>query len=81
MAAIKVTLKHGLSGIPDSLRLVVVGMGLKKTNSHKILPDTPSTMGMIRKVHHLVGWERVDAPAPLGRLARKSKGAKGAKSA
>jgi large subunit ribosomal protein L30 len=56
----------------------VTGMGLKKHDSHKILPDTPATMGMIRKVSYLVDWERVDAPAPQGRLARKSKGAKGA---
>jgi ribosomal protein L30 len=77
MAAIKVTLTHGLSGIPESQRLVV-GMGLKKFDSHKILPDTPATMGMIRKVIHLVAWERVDAPPPLGRLARKSKGARSA---
>ena len=78
MAAIKVTLKHGLSGIPAKQRAIVTGMGLKKTNSSKILPDTPSTMGMIRKVGYLLAWERVDAPAPVGRLARKSKGAKGA---
>jgi len=78
MAAIKVTLKHGLSGIPASQRAIVTGMGLKKTNSSKILPDTPSTMGMIRKVGYLLVWERVDAPAPIGRLARKSKGAKSA---
>jgi len=78
MAAIKVTLTHGLSGIPESQRLVVAGMGLKKFDSHKILPDTPATLGMIRKVSHLVAWERVDAPPPQGRLARKPKGARSA---
>jgi large subunit ribosomal protein L30 len=78
MAAIKVTLKHGLAGIPASQRAVVTGMGLKKTNSSKILPDNPATLGMIRKVGYLLAWERVDAPAPQGRLARKAKGAKGA---
>ena len=72
MAAIKVTLKRGLAGIPANQRLVVVGMGLKKTDSEKLLPDNPSTMGMIRKVGYLVAWERVDAPAPVGRKARKS---------
>jgi large subunit ribosomal protein L30 len=72
MAAIKVTLKHGLAGIPAPHRLIVTGMGLKKTDSSKILPDTPSTMGMIRKVGYLVAWERVDAPPPVGRKARKS---------
>ncbi|HQR28843.1 MAG TPA: 50S ribosomal protein L30 [Anaeromyxobacteraceae bacterium] len=72
MAAIKVTLKRGLAGCPASHRTIVAGMGLKKTDSHKLLPDTPSTMGMIRKVGYLLAWERVDAPAPLGRKARKS---------
>jgi hypothetical protein len=33
---------------------------------------------MIRRVGYLLAWERVDAPAPVGRKARKSKGAKGA---
>ena len=72
MAAIKVTLKHGLAGVPAPHRTIVAGMGLKKTDSSKILPDNPSTMGMIRKVGYLVAWERVDAPAPVGRKARKS---------
>ena len=31
MAAIKVKLVHGLSGIPASHRTTVVGLGLKKT--------------------------------------------------
>jgi large subunit ribosomal protein L30 len=51
-------------------------MGLKKTNSTKILPDTPQTMGMIGKVSYLVEWERVDAPAPAGRKARKKAAAR-----
>ena len=76
MAAIKVTLVHGLSGIPADHRLTVVGMGLKKTNSVKVLPDTPQTMGMIAKVSYLVEWERVDAPAPVGRKARKKAAAR-----
>ncbi|MEI7703270.1 MAG: 50S ribosomal protein L30 [Deltaproteobacteria bacterium] len=75
MAAIKVTLKHGLAGIPASQRAVVTGLGLKKSNSTKVLPDNPCTMGMIRKVGYLLAWERVDAPAPQGRKTRKSKGA------
>ena len=76
MAAIKVTLNRGLAGIPADHRLTVVGMGLKKTNSTKILPDTPQTLGMIAKVGYLVSWERVDAPAPAGRKARKKAAAR-----
>jgi large subunit ribosomal protein L30 len=71
MAAIKVKLVRGLAGCPADHRLTVEGMGLKKTNSEKLLPDTAATMGMIQKVSYLVEWERVDAAAPQGRKARK----------
>jgi hypothetical protein len=33
-------------------------------------------MGMISKVQYLVKWERVDAPAPAGRKARKKAAAR-----
>ena len=75
MAAIKVKLIRGLAGCPANHRVVVAGLGLKKTNSTKLLPDTPQTMGMIDKVSYLVAWERVDAPPPEGRKARKAKAA------
>jgi large subunit ribosomal protein L30 len=73
MAAIKVTLVRGLAGCPADHRTTVQGLGLKKTNSEKLLPDTPATMGMIQKVAYLVRWERVDAPAPQGRKAKAAK--------
>jgi large subunit ribosomal protein L30 len=71
VAAIKVKLVRGLAGCPEKHRVIVAGLGLKKRESSKILPDTPSTHGMIRKVGYLLAWERVDAPAPEGRKARK----------
>jgi large subunit ribosomal protein L30 len=76
MAAIKVKLVHGLSGITADHRATVEGLGLKKTNSVKLLPDTPQTLGMIAKVSYLVEWERVSAPAPAGRKARKKAAAR-----
>ena len=54
MAAIKVKLVSGLAGVPAPQRIVVQGLGLKKFNSTKILPDTPQTMGMIAKVGYLL---------------------------
>jgi large subunit ribosomal protein L30 len=71
MAAIKVKLVRGLAGCPEAHRLTVRGMGLKKRDSTKVLPDTPATMGMIDKVSYLVEWKRVDEPAPVGRSAKK----------
>jgi large subunit ribosomal protein L30 len=72
MAAIEVKLVKGLSRVPANQRVVVAGLGLKKMNSTKILPDTPQTLGMINKVSYLVEWKRVDAPPPVGRKARKA---------
>ncbi len=73
MAAIKVKLVRGLAGCPEKHRVVVAGLGLKKRDSTKLLPDTPQTLGMIEKVSYLVEWKRVDAQPPVGRKARKAK--------
>lgn len=75
MAAIKVKLVRGLAGCPEKHRVIVAGLGLKKRDSTKLLPDTPQTMGMIDKVSYLVSWERVDAPPPVGRKVRKARAA------
>ncbi len=76
MAAIKVKLVRGLAGCPESHRVTVQGLGLKKRDSTRLLPDTPATLGMIEKVRYLVEWERVDAEPPKGRGARKQAAAK-----
>ena len=71
MAAIRVKLVRGLAGCPEGHRVVVRGLGLKKRDSTKLLPDSPQTLGMIEKVRYLISWERVDEAAPVGRLAKK----------
>ncbi len=76
MSAIRVKLVRGLAGCPEKHCVVVRGLGLKKRDSTKLLPDTPQTLGMIDKVRYLVAWERVDAAPPVGRLARKRAAAK-----
>ncbi len=76
-AALKAAgLVRGLAGCPAPHRVVVAGLGLKKLNSTKILPDTPQTHGMIAKVSYLVTWEKVDAAPPAGRKAKKAAAAK-----
>ena len=35
-------------------RATLVGLGLNRIGRESTLPDTPSTRGMIAKVHHLV---------------------------
>jgi large subunit ribosomal protein L30 len=76
MSAIRVKLVRGLAACPEKHRVIVRGLGLKKLDSTKLLPDTPQTLGMIGKVSYLVTWERVDAAPPVGRLARKKAAAK-----
>jgi large subunit ribosomal protein L30 len=76
VSAIKVKLVRGLAGVPAPHRTVVEGLGLKKRDSTKILPDTPQTAGMIAKVAYLISWERVDAAPPLGRKAKKKAAAR-----
>ncbi|WKZ33723.1 MAG: 50S ribosomal protein L30 [Thermodesulfobacteriota bacterium] len=38
----------------ERLRVILKGMGLKKTNSTRVLEDTPAIRGMVDKVSHLV---------------------------
>ena len=71
MAAIRVKLVRGLAGCPEKHRVIVAGLGLKKRDSTKLLPDTPQTQGMIYKVRYLVSWERVDEAPPASRAAKK----------
>ncbi len=41
-------------GVPKKLRKVLIGLGLKKTNTSVVRKDTPEIRGMIFKVKHLV---------------------------
>ena len=38
-------------------RATLIGLGLNKIGREKVLEDTPSTRGMVRKVAHLVKVE------------------------
>lgn len=46
-------------GRPRDQGETLIGLGLKKTHATRILEKTPSVMGMIRKVRHLVRYEDV----------------------
>lgn len=54
---LKVTLVRSHIGRPASLRAVLLGMGLNKTNKTVTLGDTPEVRGMIKKVAHMVKVE------------------------
>lgn len=51
---ITVTLRRSPIGEKPKTRLVVAGLGLRKLNSSRVLPDNPSVRGALHKVRHLV---------------------------
>jgi large subunit ribosomal protein L30 len=68
MSALKVTqTKSGEGRLPEH-RATLRGLGLGKLGKTRLLPDTPATLGMLRKVNYLVEWEKVDAEfKPFGK--------------
>ena len=54
---IKVTQIASPIGKPDVQRATLIGLGLNKINRSRVLEDTPSVRGMIKKVSHLVKVE------------------------
>ena len=54
---IKVTQIASPIGKPDIQRATLIGLGLNKINRSRVLEDTPSVRGMIKKVSHLVKVE------------------------
>ena len=51
---ITVRLKKGTIACPPKQRATVNGLGLKRREQVKVLENTPSVRGMIKKVLHLV---------------------------
>ena len=54
MATIKIKQIKSKIGAPIDQKRTLVARGLKKISQVVEVEDTPSTRGMIRKVHHLV---------------------------
>lgn len=53
-SVIKVKLVKSLIGQMEKHRKVIAGMGLRKINQVKELPDIPEVRGMVAKVQHMV---------------------------
>ncbi len=60
-----------LIGKPESQRLLVKGLGLRRIGHEVKVKDTPAIRGMVEKVHHLVQVEVREGEAPL--FGRRSK--------
>ncbi|MFO0774118.1 MAG: 50S ribosomal protein L30 [Nitrospiraceae bacterium] len=51
---VSITLKKSMIGTPETHRLVLRGLRLRRIRQTVVLPDTPQTRGMIHKVSYLL---------------------------
>jgi large subunit ribosomal protein L30 len=56
---VKVTQTGSPIGRDGKQRKTLIGLGLNKMHKSRILEDTMSIRGMIKKVHHLVSVETI----------------------
>ncbi|TNJ62196.1 50S ribosomal protein L30 [Paenibacillus hemerocallicola] len=56
---LQITLKRSLIGRPESQRVTVRTLGLRKLNSTVVHNDVPSIRGMINQVSHLLEVKEV----------------------
>lgn len=57
---LEITLKRSVIGRPESQRVTVKTLGLKKTNHTVVHEDNSAIRGMINKVSHLVKVNEID---------------------
>ncbi len=73
MPGIKVKLIRSRAGRSERQLATLAGLGLYKFGQERILPDTPSTVGMCKKLDHMVCWERVEQdPKKIARQILKA---------
>ncbi len=51
---LSITLKRSQIGHSSKMRLVLMGLGLRKIGQTVSRPDTPQVRGLVNKVRHLV---------------------------
>jgi len=59
---LKITLVRSLVGYPRSQREVARGLGLRKPQSCVVRRDSPETLGMVRKIAHVLKVEATEKP-------------------
>jgi len=52
--SVRITLKRSPIGTPESHRLVLRGLGLRKIRQSVVRPDSPQVRGLIHKVGYLL---------------------------
>jgi large subunit ribosomal protein L30 len=74
MSVLRVTSIRSWAGRPERQRATLRGLGLRKLNDQRLLPDSAPVMGMVLKIPHLVSWERIEgARVSKGRPGRRPK--------
>jgi large subunit ribosomal protein L30 len=68
---LKVTQIRSPIGRDRRQRENLIGLGLNKISRSRVWPDIPEVRGRIRKVHHLIQVESVEATAPAGAKAAR----------
>ena len=64
MKKLKVRQTRSVIGVPEPLRSVVKGLGLRGPGSEVVVDNTPSFRGMVKKVLHLVSVQEVEGEKP-----------------
>jgi large subunit ribosomal protein L30 len=59
MAKLAITLKKSTIGFPRNQRRTVASLGLRRLHQTVEHDDTPVTLGMVRKVQHLLDVQEV----------------------
>jgi large subunit ribosomal protein L30 len=62
---LRVTLKKSMIGYDARQRATVRALGLNKVGSSAVHVDSPSVLGMIRKVNHLLEVESLQDPVEV----------------
>jgi large subunit ribosomal protein L30 len=60
MAKLQITLVRSVIGRPETQRVTVKTLGLRKLNSSVVHNDNPAIRGMINKVSHLVSVTEIE---------------------
>jgi len=59
---LKITLVRSLVGYPWNQWEVAKGLGLRKTQSSVVRQESPETIGMVRKICHVLKVEATEKP-------------------
>ena len=57
MGSLKITLKRSYAGSTEAQRRVVRSLGLRRLNQTVVHQDSPTILGMVRKVSHMLQVE------------------------